>query len=869
MDMVKAIRETIRDGDAPVIESFTLPPRPARYAPVPEELADSPVGGYLAKRAGDHPGLWYHQSIALAHLAAGRNVVVSTGTASGKSLIFQSSAFNRVLCDPDARILVFYPLKALAADQLRGWREMAEALGLDEDAVGRVDGSVPMDLRHGILERSRVVIMTPDVCHAWLMRELGEASVRRFLRSIRMVILDEAHTMDGVFGSNFAFLFRRLLSARRHLLGRRGADREIQLVAATATIANPEAHLTALTGLPMTHVAPSEDGSPQAGRYCAHVAPPPGDEIDLARTLHTLLLTRTTAGAFITFIDSRKGVESLTRASQADLKEASAVGSITPYRAGYDSADRARIESGLQAGTLRGVVSTSALELGIDLPNLVVGINIGVPATRKAYRQRLGRIARTDDGAFLIIAPDNAFTRYGTSFREYHDLSVEPSFLYLKNRFMQFAHGRCLVDELSALGAQNRLPDGLSWPRGFGKIFSAASPGGDRPPELDAMARMGQKSPQRAYPLRNVGEINFKISRGAAAPPIGTVTEAQALRECYPGATYLHLARAYEVVAWYPHARPPYIKVRPDKRGRGQTRPNIRVWVNAGITPADILARHIKLGEEGFLAECKMQITERVNGFVNLRTGEYISYLEMREENPAFRPPMRSFRTSGVVLRIPPEWHKDDRERRLLTRRLLEVFCREYSILPQDVGASSASITVRSEDGRSPRTGCSALFDQTYGSLRLTERVFLDFPHLLERLAASAAADGDAAGQRLAVTVERIQEAWRKWRKPAPPSSAETKRAEAAGYIQVFSPGSTVCLKEKGGIGSDVEIVRPTMVDGNLMYQVKAGGGPEGLAPLKRWVNARFLEPSAGDDGWAYAWWNPATQAYQTPTAKG
>ena len=869
MDMVKAIRETIRDGDAPVIEWFTLPSRSARYAPVPEDLADSPVGGYLAQRVGDHPGLWYHQSIALAHLTAGRNVVVSTGTASGKSLIFQISAFHRLLSDPDARILVFYPLKALAADQLRGWREMAVALGLDPESVGRVDGSVPMELRQGILERSRVVIMTPDVCHAWVMCQLGETSIRRFLRSIRMMILDETHTLDGVFGSNFAFLFRRLLSARRHLLGRRGADREIQLVAATATIANPEAHLTALTGLPVTLVSPSEDGSPQAERYCAHVAPPPGEEIELARKLHTLLLTRTTGGAFITFIDSRKGVESLTRASQADLKEASAVDTITPYRAGYDSADRERIEGGLQAGTLRGVVSTSALELGIDLPNLVVGINIGVPSTRKAYRQRLGRIARSGDGAFLIIAPDNAFTRYGTSFREYHDLSVEPSFLYLKNRFMQFAHGRCLVDELTALGAQKRLPAGLSWPRGFGKIFSAALPGGDRPPELDAMARMGQKTPQRAYPLRNVGEINFKISRGATAPPIGTVTEAQALRECYPGATYLHMARAYEVVAWYPHARPPYIKVRPDKRSRGQTRPNIGVWVNAGITPADILARHIKLGEEGFLTECKMRITERVNGFVNLRTGEYISYMEMRLENPAFRPPMRSFRTSGVVLRIPPDWHKNDRERRLFTRRLLEVFCREYSILPQDVGAASSGITVRSEDGRSPQTGCSVLFDQTYGSLRLTERVYLDFPRLLERLAASAAADGNPAGGRLAATVERIQGTWKKWRKPAPPTSVETKRAEAAGYIQVFAPGSTVCLKEQGGIGTDVEILHPTMMDGTLMYQVKTGGGPGGLAPLKRWVNARFLEPSAGDDGWAYAWWDPATQAYKSPTTDG
>lgn len=312
--MYEAIHKLIHDGDVPVVEHFVLPSKRASYAGIPRFLFDSRVGPFLHKqfKEGDRSGalLWAHQAKALDMLGQGENVVVSTGTASGKSLIFRSLAFHKTLLDPDARTLVFYPLKALAADQIIGWKQMARELGLGDDYVGRVDGSVPVRDREEILKSARVVAMTPDVCHAWLMSRLSLPAIRDFLRSLSTLVMDEAHVLEGVFGSNFSFLLRRVIAARNHLL-RKSETPPMQIVAATATIKQPSEHLKQLTGLNFSVVSHNEDGAPQYERLVAHVECPEGEETAVARRLHELMLADGTEGGFITFLDSRKGVEGL------------------------------------------------------------------------------------------------------------------------------------------------------------------------------------------------------------------------------------------------------------------------------------------------------------------------------------------------------------------------------------------------------------------------------------------------------------------------------------------------------------------------------------------------------------------------------
>ena len=866
--MYDSIRNILESDEFSVVERFEIPGKSARFGPIPSYLSDSDIGSYLGNQAdtnGWEGPLWTHQAQALEILGRGENCVVSTGTASGKSLIFQSLAFHKINLQPDSRVLVFYPQKALAADQAEAWKKMARSLGFEEEVIGRIDGSVPGRERENILERSRIIVMTPDVFHAWVMSRLSLPVIRDFLMKLSTIVMDEAHTLEGVFGSSFAFLIRRLTAARNHLLRAVNNPPPLQHVAATATIKNPGDHMRLLTGSDFAVVGNDSDGAQRHERIFAHIACPVGEEILIAKALQDRVLRKDGGGGFITFMDSRKGVEGLAMVSggegraDSDLTELLKNTEVLPYRAGYDPDDRSKIEQRLRSGTLKGVVSTSALELGIDIPHLCVGFNIGVPGTRKAYRQRSGRVGRSGPGVFVLIAPSNAFSSFGTTFRQYHDMSVESSYLYLDNRFMQFAHGRCLSDELESLGAPSTTPSNVDWPRGFKEMHAAARPGGGRPREYDAVAALGGDTPQYGYPLRNVCELNFTLRREKGDSSIGDINQLQALRECYPGATYLHLTKPYEVVSWNPSNLDPFIRLKPTNPGRS-TRPRIKRWINASVIPGEILENHVVGSKNGFFTECQMLITERVEGYVEARSGKYLPYQDLQQRNPNMRARSRNLRTSGVVLWIDKDWFKDSSARGVFVDRLNDVILREYSIGSQDVGSAASNISVQTLDFGGLRSGSIAIYDETYGSLRLTERVYLEFEDLLSRVSAAVDdSDDTGLGEIVALVREEVSKfsdgfLGSREGEIIPPPSDE--------LLPVFIPGSLVCFQDRGQIGTDVEIIRPTVMDGKLMYQVKVQR-KRGEPPFKKWVLASNVEPSAIADAWEYGFWNPDTEEYE------
>ena len=857
--MYNALRDILHGDEFSVVEQFELPGRDPRLGPIPRFLMDSRVGQYLSRLTKDRP-LWAHQAQALEALGRDENVVLSTGTASGKSLVFQSIAFHKVILNSDSRVLVFYPLKALVADQIRGWKEIACSLELDENIIGRIDGTVAVKDRENVLRSARIIAMTPDVCHAWLMSRLALPLVRNFVRALSVIVMDEAHTFEGTFGSNIAFLMRRLIAARSIIQQKEVTSQPLQFVAATATITEPGEHLGLLTGSKFSVVDHEADGTRQYKRFIAHVACPVNEGHKVAKALHESVLANGVGGGFITFLDSRKGVEGLAIDSEGTAVELFDA-DVLPYRAGYDAEDRHQIEHRLQTGNLRGVVSTSALELGIDIPHLRIGFNVGVPVTRKAYRQRLGRVGRNGPGAFVVIAHEQAFSGYGTTFREYHEMSVEPSYLYLENRFMQFAHGRCLAFELESLGAPARMPSSVVWPRGFRDMHTVARPGGDRPPEYDAIAALGGDTPHYNYPLRNVGEMSFQIKMNTNSESIGDVNMHQALRECYPGATYLHLARAYEVAAWHTSSFDLFIRVKPSKPNR-LTQPRIKTWINAGIASSDVLEGHIIASESGFLTECNMQITERVEGYIDGRTGEFNSYQDLQQRDPNLRAKSRNFRTSGIVLCVKQDWFRKNAVKRAFVDLLREVFVREYSISPQDIGSAASNISIRSADGVGLHGSCVSIYDETYGSLRLTERMYLEFNTVLARLSAAVGVESPKYNLD-PVIVARIQEEISNFAGIS--ATDEFVVDTPTGYVRVFTKGSRVCYRQVGAISIDVEVIQPTMMEGKLMYQVKIPLKP-GQQPAKKWIAASAIEPSAVADAWDYAWWNRETEEYENPS---
>lgn len=854
--MRDAFEKLLSAGELTVFDRIDLPGHEERRLPVPGGFCHGPVGRWLRSDRSLKGTLWRHQALALEAIAATHNVVLATGTASGKSLVFQAAAIRALELDPERRILVFYPLKALAADQRVSWSHALREAGLSDGLVGTVTGDTLPDDRRDALEEARILISTPDVCHAWLMRDLANPLHKRFLGRLDMVVLDEAHVLEAVFGSNVAFLFRRLHGAARFCRPKGREDNGLQVIAASATISNPSEHLHALTGLDFVVVGEEDDGSPRFPRSLVHVACRNGDPSSIIPQIQRELIEGSSEGGFITFVDSRQGVERLAIQTEHAM--------VQPYRSGYEARDRAQIETALRGGTLRGVVATSALELGINIPHFAVGFNLGIPASRKAFRQRFGRIGRTRAGAFAVFADPQAFARYGSSLQEYYEGSVEPSHLYLYNRFMQFAHAKCLAEELEMLGASKRPvpPCTAEWPKGFLDVFEFARVGGSkaRPREFDHIARIGGDAPHINYPLRNVGEESFVIGQGHGPNQrIGTVNLQQAIREAYPGAIYLHMARRWRVAEWRNTVWDRGIRVTP-WRAPIFTRPLIRTFVNFAVDREGVVAGNFRKSDHGFLAECQLQITERVEGFVE--RNERKMYRDLRRESPSMTSKTRDFRTTGVVLRIEAEWGNDSEIKRQLADALRDVVIREYSISSQDIGAAATNIAMVADGQRQAVSNAIVLYDATYGSLRLTEPVFVNLGHLIGRLERSSELTSDED----ALVPSRVAAQFRDWFEglgvadPRGVAASEDQAVQATpgGLLWVVAPGGVVAIRDSQGVLRDIEVVCPEFISiggpPKLFYRYKISAVGTAMTPVEQ-------VELVGDE-YRLIKWNPATDEY-------
>ena len=257
-----------------------------------------------------------------------------------------------------------------------------------------------------MLAQASICLMTPDIAHAWLIRTDTIPIQRQFLHNLRLMITDEAHVYEDVLGSNAAFMFRRLATAALSS----DTPTPVQYIAATATIKAPEEHLENLTGTPFMKIDHDDNGAPRHPTTLYHV-PPANTEENLEHAATRLVLNIIDSDPqvqVILFHDSRQGAERI--AAHAGRPD-----SVVPYRAGYLPEDRRNIEDRLRSNTVRALIATSALEVGIDMPDLNYGINLGLPPTRKQLHQRLGRVGRTSPATFIIFGRKDLVTRHSES----------------------------------------------------------------------------------------------------------------------------------------------------------------------------------------------------------------------------------------------------------------------------------------------------------------------------------------------------------------------------------------------------------------------------------------------------------------------
>lgn len=393
--------------------------------------------------------LWAHQANAIKESIKGNNVCVTTSTSSGKTEIFQLSAIEVLEKKKTSKVLAIYPMKALNRQQLERWEKTGYS-------IGKIDGDITdIKIREQVLTDSRIVIMTPDVMHTFLLGKINDTkigkSIKDFIKNVSLVIIDELHLYKGVFGTNSAYLFRRFNNLHRLLCKK---DCFAQYVTASATLPNAIEHSSNITGVPnFVEIGINQDASPISEKtfYFIEINE---KEANKGKGLLTDLvssLSKIEDAKSITFVESRQRTGDMASldVDNTIFDNVEETG-IYPYRAGYEKETIDNITRNLHDGKFKGIISTSALEIGIDIKGLNVVIIADMPQDKNSYQQRIGRVGRFGcESSFVIIVRSNSFASQ-LLFDEYdYDIdkvlpNYEPA-LYLEDKNVQNVHALCHI----------------------------------------------------------------------------------------------------------------------------------------------------------------------------------------------------------------------------------------------------------------------------------------------------------------------------------------------------------------------------------------------------------------------------------------
>jgi DEAD/DEAH box helicase domain-containing protein len=531
-DWAVAIDPARRDGR--IVAESAEAERRARPVSLPEAL--DPALVEALHRAGID-SLYTHQLEAY-EAAADSNLVITSGTASGKSLAFNLPVLDGIAADPKRRALYLYPTKALAQDQARKLA-LLRPPGLREAIY---DGDTPREERPAIRRRNNLVLTNPDMLHVGLLPH--HKSWGDFMANLGWVVVDEAHTYRGVFGSHVANVLRRLRRVARNY------GSEPRFLLASATIANPVELAERLVGTPFELI--DDDGAPRAGREIAMWNPPLLDEASGARRsalseAADLLAELVSHGVrTICFLKSRRGIELIQRFARENLErrgKPELAQRIAPYRGGYTPQQRREIEARLSSGELLAVVATDALELGIDVGELEAAICVTFPGTVASLRQMWGRAGRRRRGLAVYVAGQDALDQFFCRHpEEFLERPVEAAILDHANEQIAARHLVAAAYELPLTDADEEV-FGDGWRERAERLLAAG--------ELRSAA--GRLLPRRSdfvanrIALRSASADSVAVIERDSGEMLGLVEAERAFTTIHPGAVYLHLGRSYEV----------------------------------------------------------------------------------------------------------------------------------------------------------------------------------------------------------------------------------------------------------------------------------------------------------------------------------
>jgi DEAD/DEAH box helicase domain-containing protein len=672
--------------------------RDARLAPLPDDL--HPRLGEALEAQGVQ-ALYEHQAAAWEAARRGEHLIITTGTASGKTLAFNLPVLDAIAREPKQRALYLYPTKALAQDQLR-------ALGsfrLPKLRAAIYDGDTATDKRWQVRKWANLILSNPDMLHVGVLPHHDRWG--DVLSNLAYVIVDEAHVYRGVFGSHVANVLRRL----RRLARVYGA--EPQFLLASATIANPGELGSRLLGAETTVIG--DDAAPRAERTVALWNPPLTDEelglraspLGEASRLMAELVSRKLRT--LCFAKSRRAAELIHRFTADRLGDNS---QLSPYRAGYTPAQRREVERRLLEGELLGVSATNALELGIDIGLLDCVISVGFPGTVASLRQQWGRAGRRGHGLAVLVASEDALDQY--FMREPRALlgrRVEAAILDHENPRVLDGHVRAAAFEAPVDNADRDL-------LGEEALERAAAL-----PELrktDAgYVWAGRDYPAARVSLRSTSPEAFSIVEGSTGTLLGLSEESRAYSTVHEGAIYLHLGESYRVQVLDLEARTAVVK-----RFSGDYYTQAKKETTTAIV--EPMRHEVRLGVP--LSFGRVVVTEQVVGYQrkSIQTQEQIDLV-------ALDLPQTEFETEAIWFLPEPPMLDGLME---MTRLLGSLHAAEHSLIALlplwamcdrwDIGGLSTNLHFQ--------TGRPTIFvyDGHAGGVGITERGFEAFEGWVE-----------------------------------------------------------------------------------------------------------------------------------------
>lgn len=536
-EMISRLRG-MREIMEQVTHWHTIPPREAVYADFPAGLHPDIRRALLEKRV---ERLYSHQAESFARVREGRHIVTVTPTASGKTLCYNLPVLQALLEDEGARALYLFPTKALAQDQVAELHEMVDRIGADIKSH-TYDGDTPPTVRSAIRNAGHIVVTNPDMLHSAILPH--HTKWVKLFESLKYIVIDEVHAYRGVFGSHVANVIRRLKRICRFY------GSQPQFICASATIANPGEHTERFIGEQVALI--DRNGAPAGEKHFVFYNPPVVNK-QLGIRKSSVLETKKLASLLlkngiqtIVFARSRVRVEILLTYLQEQVRHELGTKSIRGYRGGYLPKQRREIERGLRSGEIRGVVSTNALELGIDIGQLQACVLNGYPGTIASTWQQSGRAGRRQETSVtFLVASSNPLDQYVIEHPEYFFARTpEEARIQPDNLMILMDHLKCAAYELPFEGGETFGGEPLEELLEFLVEEKTLHRAGDR------WYWMEQSFPASGISLRSAAQENFVIvdmTDTASFRVIGEVDRFSAPTLIHEEAIYIHEGVQYQV----------------------------------------------------------------------------------------------------------------------------------------------------------------------------------------------------------------------------------------------------------------------------------------------------------------------------------